>query len=152
MEAMGVDEKRSVELYVEAIEEFPVLSAEQQEDLAVALSRGSSRGSEWDLNAKRLIEANLGTVVSITKQYQGRGLSPLDLIQEGNRGLWRAVETFDYRTADAFVSHAIRMINEAISEALGGQPDAGVREPRRPGPEAGSGSMAIPLGNDQVDL
>jgi RNA polymerase primary sigma factor len=150
MAAMGGDENTALEMYLVAVEKHPVLSAQQQEDLAVALSAGSPRGSDWELNAKRLIEANLRTVVSITKEYQGRGLSPLDLIQEGNRGLWRAVDTFDHLVSDAFVSLMRRMINDAIGEALGGQPDAGVREPRRPGPETGSGSMAIPL-EDRTD-
>jgi RNA polymerase primary sigma factor len=104
-----------VRLYLHQISQVPLLSAAEEVALATRMERG-------DLEAKRrLIEANLRLVVSIAKRYMGRGLSLLDLIQEGNLGLMRAVEKFDYRRGFKFSTYATWWIRQAVTRALADQ-------------------------------
>jgi RNA polymerase primary sigma factor len=104
-----------VRLYLKEIGRIPLLTAKDE----VALAQRSETG---DAEAKRrLTEANLRLVVSIAKKYVGRGLSLLDLIQEGNRGLLRAVEKFDWRRGYRFSTYATWWIRQAIIRALADQ-------------------------------
>jgi RNA polymerase primary sigma factor len=104
-----------VRLYLRQIGQVPLLSAAEEVALAIRMEHG-------DLEAKRrLIEANLRLVVSIAKRFLGRGLSLLDLIQEGNLGLMRAVEKFDYRRGFKFSTYATWWIRQAITRGLAGQ-------------------------------
>jgi RNA polymerase primary sigma factor len=104
-----------VRLYLKEIGKVPLLTAEQEVSLAKRIER-------HDMAAKRaLIEANLRLVVSIAKRYVGRGLSFLDLIQEGNLGLMRAVEKFDYRKGYKFSTYATWWIRQAITRAIADQ-------------------------------
>jgi RNA polymerase primary sigma factor len=99
-------------LYLRSIGKVDLLTAEQEVGLAKRIERG-------DMDAKqRMVEANLRLVVSIAKAYQSRGLSLLDLIQEGSLGLIRAVEKFDYRRGYKFSTYATWWIRQAISRAL----------------------------------
>ncbi len=102
----------SLRLYLRAIGMVPLLTAEQEVSLAKRVERG-------DLAAKRqMIEANLRLVVSIAKPHVGRGLSFLDLIQEGSLGLIRAVEKFDYRRGFKFSTYATWWIRQAVTRAI----------------------------------
>jgi RNA polymerase primary sigma factor len=102
----------SLRLYLHAIGKVNLLTAEEEASLAKRIERG-------DIEAKRaMTEANLRLVVSIAKAYQSRGLSLLDLIQEGSLGLIRAVEKFDYRRGYKFSTYATWWIRQAISRAL----------------------------------
>jgi RNA polymerase primary sigma factor len=102
----------SLRLYLRAIGRVPLLTAEQEVLLAKRVERG-------DVAAKRqMIEANLRLVVSIAKPYLGRGLSFLDLIQEGSLGLIRAVEKFDYRKGFKFSTYATWWIRQAVTRAI----------------------------------
>ena len=102
----------SLRLYLRAIGRVPLLSAEQE----VALSKRIERG---DIAAKQhMVEANLRLVVSIAKGYIGRGLTFLDLIQEGSLGLIRAVEKFDYRRGYKFSTYATWWIRQAVTRAI----------------------------------
>ncbi len=102
----------SLRLYLREIGRVPLLTADQEVYLAKRVERG-------DLAAKRqMIEANLRLVVSIAKPHLGRGLSFLDLIQEGSVGLIRAVEKFDYRRGFKFSTYATWWIRQAVSRAL----------------------------------
>jgi RNA polymerase primary sigma factor len=99
-------------LYLRSIGAVELLTAEQEVDLAQRIERG-------DMAAKRhMVEANLRLVVSISKGYLGRGLSFLDLIQEGSLGLIRAVEKFDYRRGYKFSTYATWWIRQAVTRAL----------------------------------
>jgi RNA polymerase primary sigma factor len=99
-------------LYLRAIGAVELLTAQQEVDLAKRIERG-------DMGAKRhMVEANLRLVVSISKSYLGRGLSFLDLIQEGSLGLIRAVEKFDYRRGYKFSTYATWWIRQAVTRAL----------------------------------
>jgi RNA polymerase primary sigma factor len=99
-------------LYLRSIGAVELLTAEQEVDLAKRIERG-------DMAAKRhMVEANLRLVVSISKAYLGRGLSFLDLIQEGSLGLIRAVEKFDYRRGYKFSTYATWWIRQAVTRAL----------------------------------
>jgi RNA polymerase primary sigma factor len=99
-------------LYLRSIGAVELLTAEQEIDLAMRIERG-------DMAAKRhMVEANLRLVVSISKAYLGRGLSFLDLIQEGSLGLIRAVEKFDYRRGYKFSTYATWWIRQAVTRAL----------------------------------
>ncbi len=105
----GVD---SLRLYLHAIGRVHLLTAEQEVALAKRIERG-------DMDAKRqMVEANLRLVVSIAKGYVGRGLSFLDLIQEGSLGLIRAVEKFDYRRGYKFSTYATWWIRQAVTRAV----------------------------------
>ncbi|MFN2612676.1 MAG: RNA polymerase sigma factor RpoD/SigA [Solirubrobacterales bacterium] len=102
----------SLRLYLHSIGQVDLLTAEQEVGLAKRIERG-------DMEAKQqMVEANLRLVVSIAKAYQGRGLSFLDLIQEGSLGLIRGVEKFDYRRGYKFSTYATWWIRQAISRAL----------------------------------
>jgi RNA polymerase primary sigma factor len=102
----------SLRLYLRSIGRVQLLTAEQE----VALARRIERG---DMDAKqRMIEANLRLVVSIAKSYLGRGLTFLDLIQEGSMGLIRAVEKFDYRRGYKFSTYATWWIRQAVTRAI----------------------------------
>ena len=102
----------SLRLYLRAIGRVSLLTAEQE----VALARRIERG---DMRAKQqMIEANLRLVVSIAKSYLGRGLTFLDLIQEGSMGLIRAVEKFDYRRGYKFSTYATWWIRQAVTRAI----------------------------------
>ena len=104
-----------VRMYLKEIGKVPLLTADQEVSLAKRIER-------HDMEAKRqLIEANLRLVVSIAKRYIGRGLPLLDLIQEGNLGLIRAVEKFDYRRGYKFSTYATWWIRQAITRALADQ-------------------------------
>jgi RNA polymerase primary sigma factor len=105
----------SARLYLKEIGRVALLSAAEEVALAKRMEAG-------DLAAKRrLIEANLRLVVSIAKRYLGRGLSLLDLVQEGNLGLMRAVERFDYRRGFRFSTYATWWIRQAITRGLADQ-------------------------------
>jgi RNA polymerase primary sigma factor len=102
----------SLRLYLRAIGRVPLLTADQEVYLAKRIERG-------DMYAKtQMIEANLRLVVSIAKSYLGRGLSFLDLIQEGSLGLIRAVEKFDYRKGYKFSTYATWWIRQAVTRAI----------------------------------
>ncbi|MGH3134249.1 MAG: sigma-70 family RNA polymerase sigma factor, partial [Gaiellaceae bacterium] len=102
----------SLRLYLREIGKVPLLTADQEVSLAKRIERG-------DPNAKQhMIEANLRLVVSIAKGYLGRGLSFLDLIQEGSLGLIRAVEKFDYRKGFKFSTYATWWIRQAVTRAI----------------------------------
>jgi RNA polymerase primary sigma factor len=102
----------SLRLYLREIGKVPLLTADQEVSLAKRIERG-------DLGAKQhMIEANLRLVVSIAKAYLGRGLSFLDLIQEGSLGLIRAVEKFDYRKGYKFSTYATWWIRQAVTRAI----------------------------------
>jgi RNA polymerase primary sigma factor len=104
-----------VRMYLKEIGKVPLLTAEEEVALAKRIER-------WDMEAKcRLIEANLRLVVSIAKRYVGRGMLFLDLIQEGNLGLIRAVEKFDYRKGYKFSTYATWWIRQAITRAIADQ-------------------------------
>jgi RNA polymerase primary sigma factor len=102
----------SLRLYLREIGKVPLLTADQEVYLAKRIERG-------DMAAKtQMIEANLRLVVSIAKSYLGRGLSFLDLIQEGSLGLIRAVEKFDYRKGYKFSTYATWWIRQAVTRAI----------------------------------
>ncbi len=102
----------SLRLYLRSIGRVPLLSAEEEVALAKRIERG-------DMAAKQhMVEANLRLVVSIAKGYVGRGLTLLDLIQEGSLGLIRAVEKFDYRRGYKFSTYATWWIRQAVTRAL----------------------------------
>ncbi len=104
-----------VRMYLREIGRVPLLRKEQEVEYAMAIEQG-------DEEARRhLTEANLRLVVSIAKKYIGRGMSFLDLIQEGNMGLIRAVEKFDYRRGYKFSTYATWWIRQAVSRALADQ-------------------------------
>ena len=104
-----------VRMYLKEIGQIKLLSAEEEVDLAKLVSEG-------DQNAKnKLTEANLRLVVSIAKKYSGRGLHILDLIQEGNTGLIRAVDKFDWTKGNKFSTYATWWIRQAITRAIADQ-------------------------------
>ena len=133
-----------VRMYLQEIGRYPLLTPQQEVELAMQMEQGG-RASEKllddaaaelpvadrvilqrsarnaDRSRKRLVEANLRLVVSIAKKYVGRGLSLLDLIQEGNLGLIRAVEKFDYRKGFKFSTYATWWIRQAVTRALADQ-------------------------------
>ena len=105
----------SVRMYLKEIGVVPLLSNEEEKELAIAVENG-------DLEAKqRLAEANLRLVVSIAKRYVGRGMQFLDLIQEGNMGLMKAVDKFDYSKGFKFSTYATWWIRQAITRAIADQ-------------------------------
>ena len=104
-----------VRMYLKEIGVVPLLSNEEEKELAIAVENG-------DLEAKqRLAEANLRLVVSIAKRYVGRGMQFLDLIQEGNMGLMKAVDKFDYTKGFKFSTYATWWIRQAITRAIADQ-------------------------------
>lgn len=113
--AEGVNIDDPVKVYLKEIGRVPLLSAEEEIDLATRMQQG-------DVYAKkRLSEANLRLVVSIAKRYVGRGMQFLDLIQEGNLGLIKAVEKFDYTKGFKFSTYATWWIRQAITRAIADQ-------------------------------
>lgn len=111
----GVSIEDPVRMYLKEIGKVPLLNADEEIDLAQRMEDG-------DLDAKkRLAEANLRLVVSIAKRYVGRGMLFLDLIQEGNLGLIKAVEKFDYKKGYKFSTYATWWIRQAITRAIADQ-------------------------------
>ena len=111
----GINLEDPVRLYLQEIGKVPLLSSQEEIELAKRIEND-------DQEAKRvLVEANLRLVVSIAKRYMGRGMSFLDLIQEGNLGLIRAVEKFDHRRGFKFSTYATWWIRQAVSRAIADQ-------------------------------
>jgi RNA polymerase primary sigma factor len=111
----GINIDDPVRMYLKEIGKVPLLTAEEEVELAKRIEKG-------DMEAKRkLAEANLRLVVSIAKRYVGRGMLFLDLIQEGNLGLIKAVEKFDYRKGYKFSTYATWWIRQAITRAIADQ-------------------------------
>jgi RNA polymerase primary sigma factor len=108
-----------VKMYLQEIGKIPLLSREEEVELAKAIAQGDVNAC--DTARAALINANLRLVVSIAKKYLGRGLSFLDLIQEGNLGLMRAVEKFDYTKGYKFSTYATWWIRQAITRAIADQ-------------------------------
>ncbi len=111
----GVSIEDPVRMYLKEIGKVPLLSAEEEIDLEKRMELGDEEAK------KRLAEANLRLVVSIAKRYVGRGMLFLDLIQEGNLGLIKAVEKFDYRKGYKFSTYATWWIRQAITRAIADQ-------------------------------
>ncbi len=111
----GISIEDPVRMYLKEIGKVPLLSAEEEIDLAQRMETGDEEAK------KRLAEANLRLVVSIAKRYVGRGMLFLDLIQEGNLGLIKAVEKFDYRKGYKFSTYATWWIRQAITRAIADQ-------------------------------
>ena len=111
----GVSIEDPVRMYLKEIGKVPLLSAEEEIELAKRMELGDQEAK------KRLAEANLRLVVSIAKRYVGRGMLFLDLIQEGNLGLIKAVEKFDYRNGYMFSTYATWWIRQAITRAIADQ-------------------------------
>lgn len=113
VDAIGVDDP--VRMYLKEIGTVPLLSSEDERILAQAMKNGDEEAKE------RLCEANLRLVVSIAKRYVGRGMQFLDLIQEGNLGLMKAVDKFDYEKGFKFSTYATWWIRQAITRAIADQ-------------------------------
>ena len=111
----GISIEDPVRMYLKEIGKVPLLSAEEEIELAKKMEMGNQDAK------KRLAEANLRLVVSIAKRYVGRGMLFLDLIQEGNLGLIKAVEKFDYRKGYKFSTYATWWIRQAITRAIADQ-------------------------------
>ena len=111
----GVSIEDPVRMYLKEIGKVPLLSAEEEIELAQKMELGDEEAK------KKLAEANLRLVVSIAKRYVGRGMLFLDLIQEGNLGLIKAVEKFDYRKGYKFSTYATWWIRQAITRAIADQ-------------------------------
>ncbi len=112
-EGISIDDP--VRMYLKEIGKVPLLSAEEEIELALRMEQGDQEAK------RRLAEANLRLVVSIAKRYVGRGMLFLDLIQEGNLGLIKAVEKFDYRKGFKFSTYATWWIRQAITRAIADQ-------------------------------
>lgn len=112
-EKVAIDDP--VKVYLKEIGRVPLLSPEEEIDLAIKISNGDSNAK------KRLCQANLRLVVSIAKRYLGRGMLFLDLIQEGNLGLLKAVDKFDYTKGFKFSTYATWWIRQAITRAIADQ-------------------------------
>lgn len=112
-EGISIDDP--VRMYLKEIGKVPLLTAEDEIDLAKRMEKGDAEAK------RRLAEANLRLVVSIAKRYVGRGMLFLDLIQEGNLGLIKAVEKFDYRKGYKFSTYATWWIRQAITRAIADQ-------------------------------
>ena len=111
----GIGTEDPVRMYLKEIGTVPLLTAEEETELA-------KRKAEGDVEAKeRLIEANLRLVVSIAKRYTGRGMSFLDLVQEGNLGLIKGVEKFDYTKGYKLSTYATWWIRQSVTRALADQ-------------------------------
>ena len=111
----GVSLEDPVRMYLKEIGKVPLLTADQEIELAQKMEEGD------EFAKKQLAEANLRLVVSIAKRYVGRGMLFLDLIQEGNMGLIKAVEKFDYRKGYKFSTYATWWIRQAITRAIADQ-------------------------------
>ncbi|WRP15805.1 RNA polymerase sigma factor RpoD [Geochorda subterranea] len=113
LEGIALDDP--VRMYLKEIGRVPLLTAEEEVELAKRIEQGDEEAK------RRLAEANLRLVVSIAKRYVGRGMLFLDLIQEGNLGLLKAVEKFDYRKGYKFSTYATWWIRQAITRAIADQ-------------------------------
>ena len=111
----GINIDDPVRMYLKEIGKVPLLSAEEETELAKRMEEGDEQAK------KKLAEANLRLVVSIAKRYVGRGMLFLDLIQEGNLGLIKAVEKFDYNKGYKFSTYATWWIRQAITRAIADQ-------------------------------
>ena len=105
----------SVKMYLREIGKIPLLTQEEEQVLAVKAAKGNKKAKD------KMVEANMRLVVSIAKRYSGRGLDFLDLIQEGNTGLLRAVEKFDPEKGFKFSTYATWWIRQAITRAIADQ-------------------------------
>ena len=112
-EGIGLDDP--VRMYLKEIGRVPLLTAEEEVELAKRIEQGDQEA------VRKLAEANLRLVVSIAKRYVGRGMQLLDLIQEGNLGLIKAVEKFDYRKGFKFSTYATWWIRQAITRSIADQ-------------------------------
>ena len=112
-EGIAIDDP--VKIYLKEIGRVPLLTAEEEIELATRMAQGDKYAR------KRLSEANLRLVVSIAKRYVGRGMQFLDLIQEGNLGLIKAVEKFDYTKGYKFSTYATWWIRQAITRSIADQ-------------------------------
>lgn len=112
-DGVGIDDP--VRMYLKEIGKVPLLTAEEEVDLAQRMEKGEEAAK------RKLIEANLRLVVSIAKKYVGRGMLFLDLIQEGNMGLIKAVEKFDYNKGFKFSTYATWWIRQAITRSIADQ-------------------------------
>ena len=115
LSAEGINIDDPVKVYLKEIGRVPLLTSEEEVDLAVRMSQGDPQAR------KRLSEANLRLVVSIAQRYVGRGMQFLDLIQEGNLGLIKAVEKFDHTKGFKFSTYATWWIRQAITRAIADQ-------------------------------
>ncbi|WP_294541528.1 RNA polymerase sigma factor RpoD [uncultured Gemmiger sp.] len=115
-EGVAIDDP--VKVYLKEIGRVPLLTPEEEVNLALAIQNG---GKEGERAKQRLSEANLRLVVSIAKRYVGRGMQFLDLIQEGNLGLIKAVEKFDHTKGFKFSTYATWWIRQAITRAIADQ-------------------------------
>ena len=114
-EAVAVQMDDPVKAYLKEIGKIPLLTAEEEIDLAMRMAENDERAK------KRLVEANLRLVVSIAKRYGGRGMQFLDLIQEGNMGLIKAVDKFDYTKGFKFSTYATWWIRQSITRSIADQ-------------------------------
>ena len=112
-DAISIDDP--VRMYLKEIGKVPLLTADEERELAIRMSQGDESAKQ------KLAEANLRLVVSIAKRYVGRGMLFLDLIQEGNLGLIKAVEKFDYTKGYKFSTYATWWIRQAITRAIADQ-------------------------------
>ena len=112
-EGIAIDDP--VKVYLKEIGRVPLLSSDEETELAKRMAEGDTKAKN------RLSEANLRLVVSIAKKYVGRGMQFLDLIQEGNLGLLKAVEKFDYTKGFKFSTYATWWIRQAITRAIADQ-------------------------------
>jgi len=123
----GVNIDDPVRMYLKEIGRVPLLSADEEISLAKAIEKGNAPEAEQDdihvgvIAKKKLTDANLRLVVSIAKRYVGRGMLFLDLIQEGNLGLLKAVDKFDYSKGYKFSTYATWWIRQAITRAIADQ-------------------------------
>lgn len=113
--AEGISSEDPIHMYLKEIGKVPLLTQEEENELSRRIRSGDGEA------AKRLAEANLRLVVSIAKRYAGRGLLLLDLIQEGNLGLMKAVDKFDYQKGYRFSTYATWWIRQAITRAIADQ-------------------------------
>ena len=119
VEGLPIDD--SVRMWLREIGRTPLLTMDEEVRLAKAIAKGEGKTPESQLAKEKLIQANLRLVVSIAKRYSGRGMSFPDLIQEGNIGLIRAVEKFDYKKGYKFSTYATWWIRQAITRAIADQ-------------------------------
>jgi len=111
----GISVDDPVRMYLKEIGKIPLLTSDEEVELAIRMEEGD------EIAKKKLAEANLRLVVSIAKRYVGRGMLFLDLIQEGNLGLMKAVEKFEYRKGFKFSTYATWWIRQAITRAIADQ-------------------------------
>ena len=114
----GITIDDPVKVYLKEIGRVPLLTPDEEVQLALDIQKG---GKDGERAKQRLSEANLRLVVSIAKRYVGRGMQFLDLIQEGNTGLIRAVDKFDYTKGNKFSTYATWWIRQAITRAIADQ-------------------------------